>query len=145
MVRVLARAIAHEAGLEFGRGLSTTEDAALWAKTSPGQIATWIDVGAPSADRLHRASKRAERVLVFTHKPLASLRKEWSSRDVYQSDKIEVVRLPVALVRTLSEQLERTNHWYVTLQDDELSVAQGERNVSDTITRGTLEELLGAD
>ena len=57
VVRVLARAIAHEEGLEFGRGLSTPEDAGLIKMTITGQIGTWIDVGLPSAERLHRASK----------------------------------------------------------------------------------------
>ncbi|MBL4686632.1 MAG: YaeQ family protein, partial [Nannocystaceae bacterium] len=49
VVRVLARAIAHEDGLEFGRGLSTVEDPALWTRTPTGEVATWIDVGLPSA------------------------------------------------------------------------------------------------
>ena len=63
-VRVLARCLAHEENLEFGRGLSEVEDPALWSTDNTGEVMLWVDVGAPSAERVHRASKRSARVMV---------------------------------------------------------------------------------
>ncbi len=100
VVRVLARALAHEEGLDFGRGLSKAEDAALWTHAPTGEIETWIDVGVPSAERLHRASKRAGKLLVFTHKSETSLRKEWGSRRIHQAQAIALYRLPPDFMRT---------------------------------------------
>lgn len=143
IVRVLARVIAHEPGLEFGRGLANVEDPALWARTPTGEIATWIDVGIPSADRLHRAAKRADRVLVFTHKLETALRKAWTSRVIHRADAIEVVRVPTEFVQSLADNLQRSVQWYVTLQDGVVSVAQGELNVQGTLTRTSLADFVG--
>ena len=38
-----------------------------------GALLVWIDVGAPEPARLHRASKAARRVAVYTHKDAAQL------------------------------------------------------------------------
>jgi uncharacterized protein YaeQ len=33
-----------------------------------GRLTTWIEVGAPDAERLHYASKLADRTTVYTHR-----------------------------------------------------------------------------
>ena len=142
VVRVLARAIAHEQGLDFGRGLSTPEDPALWTRSALGAIECWIDVGCPSADRLHRASKTAKRVLIFTHKPELALRKEWSSRAVHRADEIEVIQFPAEFVRALANELQRNMQWYITLQGGTISVSDGDRNFDAALKRGTLAALV---
>lgn len=138
IVRVLARALVHEPGLEFGRGLSEVEDATLWTRTGSGEIETWVDTGAPSAERLHRASKRARRVVVVTRKSDSVLRKEWSSRSVHRAEELELIRLEPALIEELAAQLLRSVTWYLTVQDGELSVAQGEHSRSGGVERTTL-------
>ncbi len=145
VIRVLARAIEHEPEMEFGRGLAEAEDPALWTRTAVGEVKTWIDVGVPSADRLHRASKRAERVVVFTTKRQAALRQAWSSRTIHRAESIDVVQLDPALVDTLAEQLERNVSWYVTINEGQLSVAFGQESVEAPLVRGTLAEFLSAD
>lgn len=143
IVRVLARALVHDEGLEFGRGLSNTEDATLW-KRSGGEVETWIDVGMPSAERLHRASKRAREVVVVTRKSDTVLRKEWSSRSVHRAEDITVIRLDPKLVSALAEDLARSVTWYVMIQDGVLSVAEGERSCSGALARMSLAEFLRA-
>ncbi|MBV1861570.1 MAG: YaeQ family protein [Nannocystaceae bacterium] len=145
VIRVLARAIEHEAEMEFGRGLAEAEDPALWSRTPTGEVKTWIDVGVPSSDRLHRASKRSERVVVFTHKRRASLVQAWSSRKIHRAESIEVLQLDPALVDTLAESLERNVSWFVTIHEGLLSVAFGEQSVQAQLIRGTLAAFLDAE
>ena len=142
VVRVLALAIAHEPGLEFGRGLSNVEDATIWRRSLTGEIETWVDIGMPSAERLHRASKRAGRVVVVTRKAESLLRKEWSSRSVHRAEALELIRLDPVLVRDLAEALERSVTWYITIQDGVVNVAQGERSWAGSLERGTLAAFL---
>jgi uncharacterized protein YaeQ len=142
VVRVLARALAHEEGLEFGRGLSNVEDPALVKKSMTSEVEIWIDVGIPGADRLHRASKRADRVLVFTHKLKVALRKEWSSRSIHGADRIEVYQLDPGMISSLTEQLARSVTWYLTVQDGNLSVAEGERSVEGPVRKQSLADFL---
>lgn len=142
VVRVLARTLAHREGLEFGRGLSHAEDPALWAKTPHGEIDTWIDVGCPSAERLHRASKAAGRVLIFTHKAEQVLRKEWSSRSIHGAADIQVHRFPPGLITDLSAKLERNMQWYCTVQENSLSVGDGHQSVDAPLEKLSLERFL---
>ncbi len=144
VVRVLARAIHHEEGLEFGRGLSNAEDAALWIRSHTGDVQLWIDISMPSAERLHRASKHAAQVCVYTHKQDNPLRKEWSSRKIHKAETINLVRLPSKMVRDLAANMERTNSWYLTIQDGSLSVAygDGEHNLDGNIERSTMSDFL---
>jgi uncharacterized protein YaeQ len=143
VVRVLARAITHEEELEFGKGLSTTEEPALWNRSAQGQVRTWIDVGKPSAPRLHRANKQATRVVVITTKSENVLRKEWSGQTIYEAHTIELIHLPESLVTGLAENLARTQTWFVTIQDDNLSVADEAGTVVDgTLRRQALSSFL---
>ena len=67
MVRLLAFARhAHEA-LQFGRGLSTEAEPALWQKDLTGLIELWIEVGLPDDKALRQACGRARQVWVYTY------------------------------------------------------------------------------
>ena len=67
MVRLLAfMKYAHER-LEFGKGLSTDEEADLWQRDLTGAIELWIYVGQLDERWLRKACGRAARVVVFTH------------------------------------------------------------------------------
>jgi uncharacterized protein YaeQ len=46
MVRILAFALHGDERLQFGRGISTDDEPALWLKDDAGQIVRWIEVGA---------------------------------------------------------------------------------------------------
>lgn len=144
MVRVLARAVAHEENLEFGRGLSDPEDPAIASHDMTGALRTWIDVGAPTAERLHRASKRAEQVMVFTDKPIASLKREWSSRKIHKSDDIEIVCLEAPLTAALAEQFARNVTWHLMIQDQRISVTVNDATFDGMLQRRSLSEFLAS-
>lgn len=144
VVRVLARCLAHEDGLEFGRGLSNVEDPALWTRSSLGEVKTWIDIGCPSAERLHRASKRAEQVQVFTDKAAIVLGKEWSSREIYRAEDIEIVRLDSDLIANLAEELQRNVQWYVTIMEGTISIADGDSSLDGVVVRSSLAAFLAS-
>src|SRR6266571_4484237 len=68
VTRVLAYALELTDGIAFSRGISDPEEPALAVRDLTGAIQTWIEIGAPDAARLHKASKAASRVVVYTHK-----------------------------------------------------------------------------
>jgi uncharacterized protein YaeQ len=106
--RTLAYCLCYEEGIAFSKGgLSATDEPPVSVRDATGRWLAWIDVGKPSADRLHKAAKLAQRVAVFTHVELAELRRDTSERAVHRADEIEVVRLPLALLEALEAKLER--------------------------------------
>jgi uncharacterized protein YaeQ len=142
-VRVLARAMAHEENLEFGRGLSHVEDPTLWSKGPQGQITHWVDVGGPSAQRLHRASKQADRVSVYTDKNLTSLKKEWMGERIHRSEDILLVLFDSKFTDALAEGVDRQNKWIVTINEGYLSVVFDNKSVDSEPEKTTIADFLG--
>src|SRR5215217_7959547 len=72
--RTLAYCLCYEEGIAFSKGgLSDSEEPPVSIHDPTGVRLAWIDVGAPSADRLHRASKSTRRVALFSATELSLL------------------------------------------------------------------------
>ena len=142
VIRVLARALSHQEGLEFGRGLSNVEEPALWLKDPQGRVDLWIDVGAPSASRLHRASKEASKVLVVTDKNTTGLQKEWAGQRIHRAEEIPVVRIPPDLTASLAETLGKQNRWVITLTDGYLNIGIGDQSLDGQLETSPLSDFL---
>jgi uncharacterized protein YaeQ len=67
MVRLLAFALHADEALEFGRGLSTEDEADLWQRDATGAIELWIDVGLPAERDIRKACGRAREVVVLAY------------------------------------------------------------------------------
>src|SRR6476659_4982279 len=68
VARLIAYLLEFTEGIEFSRGVSTPAEPTIAIRDLTGTLKTWIDIGTPDADRLHKASKTTERVVVYTHK-----------------------------------------------------------------------------
>jgi uncharacterized protein YaeQ len=124
--RTLAYCLSYEAGIAFSKGgLSESDDppVAIWDDT--GALRAWIDVGAPSAKRLHKATKAAPRVAVFTQVPLPQLIAEANSGPVHRLDEIEVWPLEAGFIERVSSQLERNTQLGLTRSDGTLYLTLG--------------------
>lgn len=68
VTRLLAYCLEHREGIAFTEGVSAGDEPAVLARDLTGQLAAWIEVGAPAPERVHRAAKAAARVAIYTHK-----------------------------------------------------------------------------
>ncbi|HZS35995.1 MAG TPA: YaeQ family protein, partial [Polyangia bacterium] len=66
-LRVLAWCLLYDPDLEFGPGVTDPDGADLWSHDLTGRVATWIDCGATSAEKLKRVvrHRRGARVHVL--------------------------------------------------------------------------------
>lgn len=138
VVRVLAFLLEHREGLAFGRGIGAADEPAISAPGMHGTTALWIDIGAPSADRLHKASKRADDVAVYSHKDPVALRQAWSGTTIHRADALRLVHVPHPLVDALGDTLERRNQWQVLRTESVLYVTVEDTTYEGTIVEGTL-------
>lgn len=105
-LRVLAYCLCYEEDLAFSKGgLSDADEPPLSVRDATGVLRSWIDVGSPSADRLHRASKAAERVVLFTTVERSLLEREAASRKIHALEEIEVNLVAPDLVERLEAHL----------------------------------------
>ena len=63
LTRVIAYALNYQEGLKLTQGIGNPDDPALEVKDLTGAITVWIEVGNPSARRLHKAAKEIDGLL----------------------------------------------------------------------------------
>jgi uncharacterized protein YaeQ len=138
VTRALAYCLCFEEGIEFGHGLSNVDEPALWIKLPDGRWKAWIEVGTPSADRLHRASKAAPRVCVFTqHDPQLILR-EAAKTAIHRASEIELYAPAPNLLRALAERVERAMSWELSVSGGQVYVTVGKETFEGEVVRHSL-------
>ena len=138
VARILAYALLYEEALEFGKGISDVEEPALWVKDLTGQLLHWVDIGTPTADRIHIASKKAPRVSIVCHKGEDALAREMTKRKVHKAAEIEVLYIDPSFILELSKKLDRNAEWTLIHTDGELSITIGDESFAGRVTRGEL-------
>ena len=139
--RMLAYCLSYEEGITFSKGgLSAAEEAPITIHDPTGLFLAWIDIGSPSAERLHKASKAANRVAIFTHAPLANLRREAASRTIYKIEAIDVWRFESSFLDALEEKLDRHTSVEIVRNDGALYVTVSGNVIEGTITHESLVE-----
>ncbi|HYP76372.1 MAG TPA: YaeQ family protein [Polyangiaceae bacterium] len=139
VTRTLAYCLSYEDGITFSKGgLSSAEEAPVSVRDATGVLRAWIDVGSPSAERLHKASKAAGRVMLFTHVELPLLLREASARPIHHVERIEVYRLAAEFLDALDQKLDKNSKFEVVRTDGQLYVTIGGETLNGTITQCTL-------
>jgi len=132
LTRVLAYCLEYGEGIGFSSGLSTPDEPALAVRDLTGTILVWIEIGAPDAARLHKASKAAARVVLYTHKDPDKVAAQWAGERIHRAEQLELhaidrvllAQLAACLTRRMAFALSVTDrHLYVTLDG---AVLEGE-------------------
>ena len=135
IARLLAYILEFVDGLAFSRGISDPDEPAMSIRDLTGAIHTWIDVGTPDAARLHKASKAATRVVVYTHKDPRQFLHRLAGEKIHRADKLELYAIDRALVTALVARLDRRVAFSVSVADRELYVAIGTDNLRGAVVR----------
>lgn len=135
VTRLLAYLLEYEEGIAFSRGVSEPEEPAVSVRDLTGAIRTWIDIGTPDAARLHKASKAAERVVVYTHKDPEQFVRRLEGEKIHRADALELYAIDRTLVGALAAQLERRMAFSMSITDRELYIATGTGTVTGKVTR----------
>jgi uncharacterized protein YaeQ len=125
LTRVLAFASEQEEGLAFGKGLSVPDEPALVVREADGRVRAWIEVGLPAPERLHRASKLAERVIIYCHRRPDLLQQRCAKEKVHKAEAIRVVKVPPELLAALEPLLERNNRWDLSVHEGVTTIVCG--------------------
>jgi uncharacterized protein YaeQ len=139
LTRALAYALLYEEGIAFSKGgLSAADEPALTIRDLQGNLRAWIEVGTPSADRLHKAGKASPRVVVFTQHDPRLLVKEAQSRPIHRAEHVEVYALEPTFLTELEALTDRNTRWELLRNDGVVYVTVGDKSVSGPVTRHAL-------
>ena len=131
MARLLAFALYADERLEFGKGLSDTDEPALWRKAYTGEIELWIDVGLPDETRVRKACNQSRQVVVLAYGGHAA--DIWWGRiaaTLARHDNLSVLAIGHADMQQLAALCERGMRLQCLIQDRELQLIAGERTLA---------------
>lgn len=139
VTRVLAYALEVTEGIAFSDGgLSDPDEPAITVRDLTGAIRSWIEIGSPDAARLHRASKAAPRVAVYTHKDVERLTANLAGERIHRADALELYAVDRALVAALAARLDRRMAFTLSVSGGELFVSIGAETLTGVVRRHAL-------
>ena len=135
LTRVLAYCLEHAEGIAFSNGLSDPDEPAIAIRDLTGALQVWIDIGAPEANRLRRASKAAPRVAVYTHKDAEQLAARLAGEKIHRIEALELYAVDREWLATLAERLTRRMKFTLTVSEQHVYLSLGEETLSTVIRR----------
>ena len=135
LTRMLAYCLEYAEGIEFSKGISDGDEPALAVRDLTGQLLTWIEVGWPDAERLHRASKSAERVAVYTHRNPVTLLQQLAGKRIHNAAEIPIYAFDRALLEGLTAQIVRRTTLEISVTEQQLYI-----NINGITLEGTVVE-----
>ena len=138
VARVLAYCLEYREGIAFSRGgLSDTDDPPISITDLTGTMQAWIDIGTPSADRLHRASKAAPRVAVYMQKDASQWLAGLAAARIHRAEALELYAIDRAVIDQLVAALDRRMSFALSVSGGEVYLSLADRTIHGQVRRVT--------
>ena len=129
LARVLAYCLEYREGIAFSRGLADPDEPAVAVRDLTGALVSWIEIGSPDAARLHKASKLAPRVVIYTHKDPQQLLRQLSGERIHRREQLELIALDRELIAALAARLDRRMRFDLSVTEGQLYLTIGEETL----------------
>lgn len=120
LTRVLAYCLEYTEGVALTGGVAAGDEPAVIVRDLTGRVTAWIEVGMPDAARVHRGSKLAGRVAVYTHRDPGQILAQWSGARIHNVAEIPIFAFDRGLVDEVSSRLERRSSLSVSVTERHL-------------------------
>ena len=128
--RMIAYALNFEDGLNLSlKGLADPDEPCMSSEDPRGGKKLWIEIGSPSARRLHKAAKAAKKVKVYTYKNPEPLLKELEAEKIHHAEQIEIFSINPEFLTKLEAILHRDNEWSLLRDQSSLMISAGEDSI----------------
>ncbi len=136
LTRALAYALSYHENLEFSpTGLADPDMPALLSKNPMGGFELLIEIGNPSPKRLHKSSKAAKQVIIYTYKNPELIVKEVAADKVHRAEKIVIHAFDQKFLESVEATLKKNNRWTLLHQEGQLDLNTGEQNFATEVRR----------
>jgi uncharacterized protein YaeQ len=135
LTRVLAYCLEYAEGIVFSKGLADPEEPALAVRDLTGALRVWIDIGAPDAARLHKASKAAPRVAVYTHRDPALIVRQLAGQRVHRAEALELYAIDRTFLTDLAGHLDRRMAFTLSVTDRQLYLTTSAGTLTGAVER----------
>ncbi|MSO29935.1 MAG: YaeQ family protein [Acidobacteria bacterium] len=133
VTRFLAYCLEYAEGIELTEGVAAGDDPAILVRDLTGRVTSWIEVGMPDAPRVHKGSKFAERVALYTHRDVARVLAELDGKKIHRATDIPVYAFGRGFVDQVAAGLERRVTVSVSVTERQLYLDVNGRTFNTTI------------
>jgi uncharacterized protein YaeQ len=139
LTRVFAYCLEYTEGIAFSKGgLSDPEEPPLFVRDLTGTTKVWIEIGAPDAARLHKASKAAPRVALYTQRDPASIVRQLTGERIHKVESLELYAVDRDLLAEFAERLDRRMTFDLSVTERTLYVTLDGETYSGAVVPFTL-------
>jgi uncharacterized protein YaeQ len=135
LTRVLAYCLEYAEGIVFSKGLSDPDEPAICVRDLTGALQTWVDIGLPEPERLHRASKAAPRVAVYTHKDPVQWLAKLGAAKIHRAGELEVFAFERDWLSQIVARLERRMRFSLARSESEIYLTLGDLTLQTVLGR----------
>ena len=134
VARLLVWCLFADENLKFAKGLSSSDEPDIWQHHDHGDIAHWIEVGEPEANRLKKASRMADKVtvLAYTRSQQTWWQKQGSA--IRALPHTQVLSVESESLAPLIDGLNRHIKWQVTISEGALYITCDEQMIEVTVS-----------
>jgi len=139
MVRLICFILNAHNDLQFGKGVSDEDEAAIWQINYSDEIALWIELGQIDEKRIKKACNRAAHVKLYCYG--SSVETWWSQSQnaLNKFPKLSIEQFETSTTDALVKLLSRTMEFQCSIQDGQLWLSCGDE--SHLIETNTLKSL----
>lgn len=120
LARILAYALYYEPELAFTKGVGAGDEPDLWIKGPDGRVRCWIEVGLPEAERLVKASRHSEQVVLCAFGAALAVWEKQQLPKLAGIANLTVISLDQSFLRQLTARLQRSIAWSLTVTEGSL-------------------------
>jgi len=142
LTRVIAYCLEYTRGIQFSKGLSEPDMPALSVRDLTGALLSWIDIGTPDAERLHKAAKASRRVVVYAHRDVAPLLAKLAAEPVHRAENIEIYAVDRSFLAALAARLDRRMSFDLAVADRHLYLSLGDETLAGIIERHRISRVM---
>jgi len=129
MVRLLAFILNASENLQFGKGVSDEEEAAIWQINYSEVIELWIEIGQLDEKRLKKACNRAQKVILYTFGSSANTWWKQSQNKLRLFNKLSVEQISQETCDALTKLAGRSMDFQCSIQDGQLWLTAGDETL----------------
>ncbi len=133
LTRFLAYCLEYTEGIEFTEGVAAGDQPAVLVRDLTGRVTSWVEVGMPDAQRLHRGSKLAGRAAVYTHRHVAQVLAALNGNHIHRAAEIPVYEFGRGFVEQVAAALQRRTDASLSIIERQLYLDMGGQTFSTAV------------
>ncbi|MFT5815813.1 MAG: hypothetical protein ACI9VT_003589 [Psychroserpens sp.] len=129
MIRLIAYVLNASQNLQFGKGVSDEDEAAIWRVNYSDVIELWIELGQLDEKRLKKACNRAQQVKLYCYGSSVDNWWQQSKSKLNQLNKLSVESFSEETSQALELLANRSMEFQVSIQDGQCWLTCGEQSL----------------